>query len=153
MNSYVMVSFAAVAASFSFAASASVEFKSGGEVLRLADANGAVESLVAADGSERLVAAIEAFTLQLLDEKGEPTLLKSSDFAFSHEGRLFTWRHTNGLIVRMKVEADDGEFRFRPSVEGIPAGMLLEWFDGPQIFIASNTTLYWPFWDGCEVTD
>jgi hypothetical protein len=66
-----MLSFAAVAASFSFAASASVEFKSGGEVLRLADANGAVESLVAVDGSERLVAAIEAFTLQLLDEKGE----------------------------------------------------------------------------------
>ena len=39
--------FTAVAA-FAFAASASIEFKSGGAVLRLADANGAVESLVAA---------------------------------------------------------------------------------------------------------
>ena len=150
--------FTAVVA-FAFAASASIEFKSGGAVLRLADANGAVESLVAADGAERLVVATEAFTLQLLDEKGEPTRLKSSDFVFEgysrveHVERVGVWRHGNGLVVHMAVTAVDGEFRFKPSVEGIPAGMLLEWFDGPQIFIASNTTLYWPFWDGCEVTD
>ena len=150
--------FTAVVA-FAFAASASIEFKSGGAVLRLADANGAVESLVAADGAERLVVATEAFTLQMLDEKGEPTRLKSSDFVFEgysrveHVERVGVWRHGNGLVVHMAVTAVDGEFRFKPSVEGIPAGMLLEWFDGPQVCIASNTTLYWPFWDGCEVTD
>ena len=144
--------FTAVVA-FAFAASASIEFKSGGAVLRLADANGAVESLVAADGSERLVAATEAFTLQLLDEKGEPTRLKSSDFAFSRDGGLFTWRHTNGLVVRMAVTAADGVFYFKPSVEGIPAGMLLEWFDGPQVCISPDKKLFWPDWDGIEVTN
>ena len=102
---------------------ASIEFKSGGATLRLTDANGAVESLVA-DGAERIVPAAEAFTLQLLDGTGEPTLIKSSDFIFAREGGLLAWRHANGLVVRMKVTAADGEFRFTPSVEGIPAGML-----------------------------
>ena len=144
--------FTAVVA-FAFAASASIEFKSGGAVLRLADANGAVESLVAADGAERLVAATEAFTLQLLDEKGEPTRLKSSDFAFSRDGGLLTWRHTNGLVVRMEVSAADDVFYFRPSVENIPAGMLLEWFDGPQVCIAPDRKLFWPYWDGMEIAN
>ena len=70
------------ATAFAFAAYASIEFKSSGATLRLADANGAVESLIAPDGSERVVAAKEAFTLQLLDGKGEATRLKSSEFAF-----------------------------------------------------------------------
>ena len=144
--------FTAVVA-FAFAASASIEFKSGGAVLQLADANGAVESLVAADGAERLVAATEAFTLQLLDEKGEPTRLKSSDFAFSRDGGLLTWRHTNGLVVRMEVSAADDVFYFRPSVENIPAGMLLEWFDGPQVCIAPDRKLFWPYWDGMEIAN
>ena len=143
----------AAATAFAFAAYASIEFKSGGAVLRLADTNGAVESLVAADGAERLVVATEAFTLQLLDEKGEPTRLKSSDFAFSRDGGLFTWRHTDGLVVHMEVSAADDVFYFKPSVEGIPAGMLLEWFDGPQVCISPERKLFWPDWDGTEVTN
>ena len=147
---------------------ASIEFKSGGATLRLAEANGAVASLLAADCSERLVSAAEAFTLQLLDGKGEPTRLKSSNFTFSHDGGALTWRYTGkaradgakpvppdagGLVVRMEVSTADGEFHFRPSVEGIPAGMLLEWFDGPQICVSADRALYWPYWDGCEVRD
>ena len=72
----------AAATAFAFVATASIEFKSGGALLRLSERNGAVESLVAPDGSERVVSAAEAFTLQLLDSKGEPTRLKSSDFVF-----------------------------------------------------------------------
>ncbi len=53
----------------------------------------------------------------------------------------------------MEITAADGEFRFRPSVEGIPAGMLLEWFDGPQIHVAADRKLFWPYVDGIEVTD
>ena len=158
-------------------ACASIGFKSGGTTLRLADANGAVESLVA-DGVERLVPAAEAFTLQLLDGKGEPTRLKSSEFAFelgrdgvpspsetaavvggtttlpdvSSKLPRLTWRHANGLVVKMKIEAGNGEFRFTPSVEGIPVGMLLEWFDGPQVCIAPDRKLFYPSWDGVEVT-
>ena len=152
---------------------ASFEFKSGDATLRLSEKNGAVESLVAA-GVERVVPAAEAFTLQLLDGKGEPTRLKSSEFVFmphaksakcakSSDKKLselgvrqnaqLTWRHANGLVVRMSVTATSGEFRFKPSVENIPAGMLLEWFDGPQVCIAPDRKLYWPYWDGCEVTN
>ncbi len=70
-------------------ASASFELSSGGATLRLSE-NGAVESL-AGNGSagcpqpaayDRVMPAAEAFTLQLLDAKGEPTRLKSSEFAF-----------------------------------------------------------------------
>ena len=133
-------------------ACASIEFKSGWAALRLSEACGAVESLVA-DGAERVVPAAEAFTLLLLDGKGEPTRLKSSDFTFAREGGLLAWRHANGLLVRMEVVAADGEFCFKPSVEGIPAGILLEWFDGPQVCISQDKALYWPYWDGMEMTD
>ena len=118
----------------------------------------------------RVVPAAEAFTLQILDGQGEPTRLKSSDFVFEtrrvkdnapyHTGRAdcpqsadLSWHHENGLIVRMEVTATNGEFRFKPSVENIPAGMLLEWFDGPQVHVAADNTLFWPYLDGIEVTD
>ena len=57
------------------------------------------------------------------------------------------------MVVRMEVTAADGEFRFKPSIEGIPDGMLLEWFDGPQVCIAPDRKLFWPDWDGVEVTN
>ena len=176
-KSYVSMILSVAAALVACAASASIEFSSSGAKLLLSERCGAVASLVA-DGVERVVPAAEAFTLQLLDGKGEPTRLKSSEFAFEPrvtfagggrgatalpvgDGRAgspcpplgFTWRHANGLVVKMKIEAANGEFRFTPSVEGIPVGMLLEWFDGPQVCIAQDRTLYWPYWDGCEVTD
>ena len=53
----------------------------------------------------------------------------------------------------MEITAADGEFRFKPSIEGIPDGMLLEWFDGPQVCIAPDRKLFWPDWDGVEVTN
>lgn len=147
-----------------------VELVSGGMSLRLSDKSGAVESLIAEDGTVRIVPGTEAFTLQLLDAKGEPTRLKSSDFVFEGfrfaehiekslqgkhvtHGQTITWRHQNGLIVRMEVTVRGSEFLFRPSVENIPAGMLLEWFDGPQIHIAADSTIFWPYIDGIEVTD
>ena len=144
----------------SAAALASFDFKSGDATLRLSD-KGAVESLVAGD-AERIVPAAEAFTLQLLDGKGEPTLIRSSEFAFEtgrdgvpspSDEACFLWRHANGLVVRMEITATGGEFHFRPSVENIPAGMLLEWFDGPQVCIPSDLKLFWPEWDGLEITN
>ena len=174
-KSYVSMILSVAAALVVCAASASIEFSSSGAKLYLSERCGAVESLVS-DGAERVVPAVEAFTLQLLDGKGEPTRLKSSEFVFeigvpspsetaavvggtttlpdvSSKLSCLTWRHANGLVVKMKIEAGNGEFRFTPSVEGIPVGMLLEWFDGPQVCIAQDRTLYWPYWDGCEVTD
>ena len=148
---------------------AMIELKSGDTALCLSEKNGAVVSLVA-NKAERVVPAAEAFTLQLLDGKGEPTRLRSSDFAFEGFSRVervdrvdfstfqpfnistCTWRHANGLIVHMEITAANGEFRFRPSVENIPDGMLLEWFDGPQVCFASDRTLLWPVYEGVEVT-
>ena len=153
------------AAMFAFATSAAIEFKSGGARLRLSEDNGSVESLLGADGVERIVRATEAFTLQLRDGKGEPIRLKSTEFTFTREGNLFAWRYAgmpgertsprvaNALVVRMSVTAANDEFRFKPSVEGIPAGMLLEWFDGPQVHVAADKSLFWPQVDGIEVTD
>lgn len=151
-NPFARIAVFALVAFSGAATYASFEFKSAGAVLRLSERGGVVESLVA-DGSERVVPAAEAFTLQLLDGKGEPTLLKSTGFSFSHEGGSLEWRHENGLHVSMEIAAVDGEFRFRPSVEGVPRGMSLEWFDGPQVCISSDRILYWPYWDGCEVED
>ena len=173
-KSYVSMILSVAAALVACAASASIEFSSSGAKLCLSERCGAVESLVS-DGAERVVPAVEAFTLQLLDGKGEPTRLKSSEFAFelgvpspsetaavvggtttlpdvSSKPLCLTWRHANGLVVKMKIEAGNGEFRFTPSVEGIPAAMLLEWFDGPQVCIAPDRKLFYPSWDGVEVT-
>ena len=75
--------FAAAAFALSLAVDAETLY-SDGAVLSLADHNGAVEFMRGADGVPRVVAAEEAFTLQLLDGKGNPTRLKSSDFAFEH---------------------------------------------------------------------
>ena len=162
MNEKYRMSVAIAAAVFaSLSVFAAIEFETAGASLRLSEKRGAIESLVAADGAERLAPSAEAFTLQLLDGKGEPTLLRSSEFAFEtgrdgvpspSDDACFLWSHANGLVVRMKIEAAEGEFRFTPSVEGIPAGMLLEWFDGPQVCISPDRKLYWPYWDGCEVT-
>lgn len=73
--------FAAAAFALSLAVDAETLY-SDGAVLSLAEHNGAVEFMRGADGVPRVVAADEAFTLQLLDGKGNPTRLKSSDFAF-----------------------------------------------------------------------
>lgn len=153
MDEKYRMSVAIAAAMFvSLSVFAAIEFETAGASLRLSEKRGAIESLVAADGAERLAPSAEAFTLQLLDGKGEPTLLKSSDFDFESKPPYLTWRHANGLVVRMKIEAAEGEFRFTPSVEGIPVGMLLEWFDGPQVCISPDRKLFWPEWDGIEVT-
>ena len=163
MDEKYRMSVAIAAAMFaSLSVFASIEFETAGASLRLSEKRGAIESLVAADGAERLAPSAEAFTLQLLDGKGEPTLLRSSEFAFEtgrdgvpspSDEACFLWRHANGLVVRMKIEAAKGEFRFTPSVEGIPAGTLLEWFDGPQVCISPDKKLFWPDWDGVEVTN
>ena len=98
----------------------------------VAEHNGAVEFMRGTDGVSRIVAAEEALTLQLLDGKGNPTRIKSSDFAFvshaksakcaksavkklSELGELserqnaeLEWSRANGLVFRMSVTATEG---------------------------------------------
>ena len=121
----------------------SLVLENAGARLELSPACGAVLSLRGADGAERVVPASEAFTLQLLDGAGVPTRVRSSKCAFAvRDGGLFAWRHASGLEVSMRVRPESGEsFAFTPEVRAIPDGMLLEWFDGPQIRIANNRLL------------
>ena len=133
----------------------SLVFENAGARLELSPACGAVLSLRGADGAERVVPADETFTLQLLDGDGVPTRVRSSECAFAvRDVGMFAWRHPSGLEVSMRVRPEPGGgFAFTPEVRAIPDGMLLEWFDGPQIRIANDRLLYWPFYDGCEVSD
>ena len=126
----------------------------GRATLRLSRASGAILSLKGADGVELLERADELFTLQLLDAKGNERRLRSSDFHLAVIGDTLVFTRDSGPRVTMKIATDEGRFDFLPTVSCIPEGLLLEWFDGPQPYIASTGgKLYWPFYDGCEVTN
>ena len=142
----------AVALASALVASAETIY-SDGSILSLAEHNGAVEFMRGADGIPRVVAADEAFVIQLLDETGNPQRIASHEFRHSFAGNVHRYVHMNGLIVNIHVRGEGGAFYFRPEIVGIPAGMLLEWFDGPQICVRADTRIYWPYMEGCEVAD
>jgi len=144
---------ASVALALVAASARAATFYSDGAVLSLAERNGAVEFMRGADGVARVVAADEAFTLQLRDEEGNPLHIASSAFRFSSDGGELRYEHANGLKVRVSVRGAGGAFLFRPEVSGIPEGMLLEWFDGPHVQVKSNTRIFWPYMEGCEVSN
>lgn len=141
-----------LAAGFCLSAAA-VTFESDGAFLSLDEHNGAVELLRGVEGIPRTVTAAEAFVLQLLDKEGNPVRLASHEFRYTSKGNVLSYVHPNGLHVRVHVRAEGGVFYFRPEVSGIPDGLLLEWFDGPQVLVRSDTRLYWPYMDGAEVSN
>ena len=142
----------AVALAYALVARAETIY-SDGSVLSLAEHNGAVEFMRGADGISRVVAADEAFVLQLLDEAGNPQRIASHEFRHSFVGNVHHYVHANGLAVKIVVRGGGGAFHFKPEISGVPTGMLLEWFDGPQICVRADTRIYWPYMDGCEVSD
>ncbi len=96
--------------------------------------------------------AAEAFTMQFLDEMGNAYLLKSSGFTF--DGINYTGHPSAPAVcVTVDIRRRDAEVRFRPSVTGIPANWVLEWFDGPQICFDKRFRLFHPRHDGVEITD
>ena len=128
-------------------------FVSDGAFLGLSEGNGAVEFLRGPEGVPCVVAADEAFTLQLLDGKGDPIRLASRDFRYRSTHGVHVYTHANGLEVTVHVRAAGGAFYFRPEIRGIPPGILLEWFDGPHVYVKSSTRLLWPYMDCCEVSN
>ena len=115
--------------------------------------NGALQSLVGADGVERVRPAPEMFTLSFLSEDGDETVMKSSDFTFRREGDGLVYTRPGGPRVEIAVRAVKGEILFRPRVTEWPKGLRLNWIDAPRVDIAEQGALYWPMLDGCEVTD
>ncbi|MGN0832216.1 MAG: DUF4886 domain-containing protein [Kiritimatiellia bacterium] len=131
-----------------------IVFRADAATMRLAGASGAILSLKGADGVELLERADEFFVLQLLDAGGNGRRLRSSDFRLERVGDTLVFTRDEGPRVTVKVGLAEGRFDFTPTVSCVPAGWLLEWFDGPQPYVASTGgRLYWPFYDGCEVSD
>lgn len=127
--------------------------RSGETVAVLSGRTGALQSLKGTDGAERVVPATEAFSLSLLSEAGEETVLKSSDFAFVRRGNLLRYARPEGPTVEIAVRTAGGEILFRPRVFDWPKGLRLNWIDAPRVDVAESGALYWPMLDGCEVTD
>ena len=114
------------------------EFVNRGTVLTVSSENGAVLS-VTAGGKAATAEADRAFRLRLLDGAGDAVTLDDRDFRdFSSDGgELLRWRGCRkfpGLEMRLRIRpAEDGSFRFRPAVAGIPGGYRLEWVSAPLV--------------------
>ena len=102
--------------------------------------------------SEFCVPAAEAFTMQLLDRKGNALDLKSSEFTF--DGTACTGHPAlPSLTVTVAVSSDGDMVRFRPRVTGVPDEWVLSWFDGPQIVYPMRRAikLLLPLFDGVVI--
>ena len=117
------------------------------------DATGAIISLQGDDAVERIVPTAEMFTLSLLDDAGNETVLKSSDFALSRKGGDLAYSRKEGPFVEIAVRADSGTFTFKSRVSNWPKGFRLNWIDAPHVNVSTTGRLYWPYLDGCEVSD
>jgi hypothetical protein len=133
---------------------------SGRSEIGFAPENGAVIALWKKN-IQLLEPAMELFSLSLLDGNGNSTMVKSSDFKFS-----FRKVSETGAVlhydchavfpkfeVNVAVRGGGDAFYFQAEVKNIPDALRLEWIDTPQIFINNSGKLFWPFYDGCEVSD
>ena len=135
------------------AVGADIRIESDGSVAVFSARNGALVSLVAADGDERVKPAAELFTLCFLDAQGNETTMKSSEFDFRREEDRFAYSRAGGPSVTVTVRGEKGTFLFRPTVKDWPKGLRLNWIDAPQVNVSTAGRLYWPYLDGCEVFD
>ncbi|UKI30013.1 MAG: hypothetical protein L6W00_18620 [Lentisphaeria bacterium] len=59
-----------------------------------------------------------------------------------------------GLLFTLKIRnGEDGSFRFRPALSGIPADLLPDFIEAPHIAIPLNHELFYPFSEGVIVSE
>jgi hypothetical protein len=116
--------------------------------------NGAIVSLKGTDGNERVEPAEEFFSLSFLDARGTEVRFKSSDFTYKGlcDG-VMEFVREGGPAVSVRVRAEGGSVFFRPAVFGWPKGFRLNWIDLPHVYVSQAGKTFWPFCDGCEVSD
>lgn len=124
-----------------------------GVTATFSERNGALMSLVGADGVNRVIPAPEMFTISFLADDGEETRLSAADFGFLHKGNRLIYTRAEGPRVEIAVRVERGEVLFRPRVTAWPKGLRLNWIDAPRVDIAEKGAMYWPMFDGCEVTN
>ena len=116
--------------------------------------NGAIVSLKGADGIERVEPAEELFSLSLLDGRGVETRYKSSDFIYNGlTDGVMVFVREGGPEVSVRIRTQGASVFFRPTVSRWPKGFRLNWIDLPHVHISQAGKTFWPFCDGCEVSD
>ena len=132
---------------------ADVILKGNGVTAIFSERNGALLSLCGADGTNRVLPAEEMFVLSFLDAEGNDISMNSSEFEFLRNGRHFTYTRKEGPSVDFDVRIEDGSLKIRPTVSRWPKGLTLNWIDAPQVYASTEGRLYWPMFEGCEISD
>lgn len=134
-----------------------IHWNNGESRLVLSGKNGAVLALEHRNLS-LLAPAERAFSLRFLQQNGD--YLELDDTCFSSfrfeagEARWSECRPVPGLLFTLKIRnGEDGSFRFRPALSGIPADLLPDFIEAPHIAIPLNHELFQPFSEGVIVSE
>lgn len=129
------------------------ELKYQNTTLNFSAENGAICSF-AVNGKNLTGHAERAFRIRLLSEDGEAVMLDDRDFrdfSFDEHGKLH-WSSCQkfpGLEMTLIVrKAENGSFRFRPALTGIPADQRLELVAAPLLGIPLTHDLLIPLSEG-----
>ena len=134
--------------------------QSGSGTLTFSGTNGALLSWQQ-DGCELLAPSAVPFTLGLRDSSGSLRIVSGNEFQARirtcGEQQLCMDFHSCAdfpdLRVVIRIRAERNFFCFRPEVENVPDGWLLEWIDPVQPVLPPSGKLFWPRTEGILIDD
>ena len=133
-----------------------IVLKSDKNSIELSDSNGALLNVLK-DGTSVAVASETSFVLRFIDKQGNYVVLDNTNFkTFKFENSTAYWSGCDKfpqMKVSLKVSASNGEFRFRPKVDGIPENLILEYIEAPRVNVPIKNTLLYPWAEGLLVGD